>query len=84
MSDVNDRCYAKLMAERDSYRQETSRLADELRKVRHELALEKYRRLSREMAQAYKRQDRAAWEKAAAERASLPVSHVEAAEMGAA
>jgi hypothetical protein len=81
---VNPHSYSKLLSERDLYRQDCSRLEAELRKVRHELTLERYRRLSLVMAQAYTRQDRAAFEAAAKERAGLGVSFVEAAEMEAA
>jgi hypothetical protein len=81
---ADDQAYARLASERDLYRQDCSRLEAELRKVRHELTLERYRRLSLVMAQAYTRQDRAAFEAAAKERAGLGVSFVEAAEMEAA
>lgn len=81
---VDSAAYASLSAERDLLRQDRSRLEAELRKVRHELALEKYRRLSLVMSQAYSRQDRPAFEAAAKERAGLGVTYVEAAECEAA
>lgn len=76
--------YGAALSTIDLLRQDRSRLEAELRAVRHELALERYRRLSLVMAQAYSRQDRAAFERAAKERAGLGVSFVEAAEMEAA
>ncbi len=78
---VDSTAYASLLSERDSYRQSCSRLEAELRKVRHELTLERYRRLSAVIALAIKCQDKATFERAAKERAGLGVTYVEAAEM---
>jgi hypothetical protein len=81
---VNDQSYSQLLSTLDTVRQDRSRLEAELRKVRHELALEKYRRLTAVIKLAIERRDTVTWLEAAKERAGLGVSFVEAAEMGAA
>lgn len=74
-----DSAYADLLLRADYQRQELSRLEDENKQLRQELAVERFRRLTLIIDRAIAANDRDTWSKACAERMALGVSFEEAA-----